>query len=210
MSSPTIGHARVGELGRPLRVGGDEHRQRVDEGDARVDRALRVELVRVLGADRQIRDQHVGLRVAQGGDHVNRLLVGLGDDLAVVLAQTVHRGAALHGDAQRWHVADRDGVVLARHDGLGHVPADLLGVDVERGDELDVADVVRAELDMHQARHPTSRVGVLVVLHALDEGTCAVPDAHDGYPYRTHKDCSYLSLLSGPPRPHRPGWHCLC
>jgi hypothetical protein len=38
-----------------------------------------------------------------------------------------------------------DRVVLG-DDRLGQVEADLLGVDVEGGDELDVADVVAAEL----------------------------------------------------------------
>ena len=68
------------------------------------------------------------------------------------------------------HVGDLDGVVLGGVDGLGEVEADLLGVDVERGDELDVGDVVVAELDVHQARDGAGRVGVLVVLDALDQG----------------------------------------
>ena len=54
-----------GELLRPLRRAGDEHRQRVDERDAGVDRALRVEAGGVLGPDRQVADQHVGLRAAR-------------------------------------------------------------------------------------------------------------------------------------------------
>src|SRR6185437_4595457 len=62
------------------------------------------------------------------------------------------------------------------------------------------------ELDVHEARHPTSRVGVLVVLHALDEGTRTVPDAHDGYPYRTHEDCSFSSFLSACLLGRSPGW----
>lgn len=60
--------------------------------------------------------------------------------------------AALDGDALVRHVADLDGVVLAGADGVREVEADLLRVDVERGDELDVTDVVVAELDVHQAR----------------------------------------------------------
>ena len=54
--------------------------------------------------------------------------------------------AALDGDAGRRDVGDLDRVVLGGADRLGQVEADLLGVDVERGDELDVADVVVAEL----------------------------------------------------------------
>ena len=73
MSSPMIGRPASRELGGPLRVGGDEHRQRVDERDARVDGALRVEAVRLLRPDRQVGHQHVDLGGAQRGDHVDRL-----------------------------------------------------------------------------------------------------------------------------------------
>ena len=53
--------AGVGELLGPDGVGGDEHRQGVDEGDAGVDGALGVELVGGLGADREVGDQDVDL-----------------------------------------------------------------------------------------------------------------------------------------------------
>ena len=98
------------------------------------------------------------------------LAVGLGDGLAVVLAEAVEGVAALDGDAGRRHVGDLDGVVLAREDRVGQVEADLLGVDVERGDELDVAHVVLTELDVHQTGDGRVLVGILVVLNALDQG----------------------------------------
>ena len=169
MSSPMIGTPASVNFCAHVGVAGDEHRQRVDERDPGVDRALGVEAVGVLGAHRQVGDQHVGLGVLEDLDDVHRALVGLLDHLAVVLAEAVEGVAALDGDAERRHVADLDRVVLAGHDRLGQVAADLLGVDVERGDELDVADVVLAELDVHQAGHPRAGVGVLVVVHALDE-----------------------------------------
>src|SRR3712207_2379291 len=65
---------------------------------------------------------------------------------------------------------------------LAEVLADLVGVDVERRRELDVADVVAAEVDVHQPGHGLVGVGVLVVVHALDERGRAVPDADDGDP----------------------------
>ena len=145
-------HAGGGELVRPLLGAGDEDRQRVDERDLGVDRGLGVELRGLLRADRQVADEDVGAGLAQGRDDVDRLLVGLLDDLAVVLAEAVEGGAALDGHAERRDVADLDGVVLAGDDRLGEVAADLLGVDVERGDELDVGDVVVAEADVHQTR----------------------------------------------------------
>ena len=95
------------------------------------------------------------------------------------------RHAALDRDAEvRDVVVDElDRVVLARPDRLGEVLADLLGVDVERGRELDVADVVAAEVDVHEAGDGLVRVGVAVVVDALDEGVGAVADADDGDPH---------------------------
>ena len=92
------------------------------------------------------------------------------------------RHAALDRDAEVRHVASANLIVLfwPRPDRLGEVLADLVGVDVERGRELDVADVVAAEVDVHEARDALRRVGVLVVLDALHEGRGAVADADDG------------------------------
>ena len=103
----------------------------------------------------------------------------LGDLLLQVLAEAVVGHAALDLDPELGDVGELDRVVLARPDRLGEVLADLLGVDVEGGDELDVADVVAAEVDVHQARDLLGGVGVLVVLDALDEGVGAVADADD-------------------------------
>ena len=113
---------------------------------------------------------------------VDRLVVGLGDRLAVEAPQPVERGAALHGHVRRRHVGDLDRVVLAGEDRLGEVAADLLRVDVECGDERDVADVVPAEVDVHQPGNPGRRVRVPVVLHALHERRGTVADAGDGHP----------------------------
>lgn len=140
----------LGELVRPLLGAGDEDREGVDEGDLGVDGALGVELRRVLGTDGEVADQDVDLTVLEDLDHVDRGLGGLLDGQAVVLAQAVQGVAALHGHARVRDVADLDGVVLAGADGVREVEADLLRVDVERGDELDVTHVVVAELDVHQ------------------------------------------------------------
>jgi hypothetical protein len=49
--------------------------------------------------------------------------------------------------------------------------------------ERSLPDVVAAEIDVHEARHDLARVGVLVVLHPLDEGRGAVADADDRDPH---------------------------
>jgi hypothetical protein len=92
----------------------------------------------------------------------------------------------LHDDAGRRDVGDLDRVVLAGDDRLGEVTTDLLAVDVERGDELDVTDVVATEVDVHQTWDPRVTVGVAVELDALDEGRGAVAHANNGDSDRTH------------------------
>ena len=67
-------------------------------------------------------------------------------------------------------------------DRLRQVFADLVGVDVKGGRELDVADVVAAQIDVHEAGDLGVGVGVAVVLHALHERARAVADADDGDP----------------------------
>jgi hypothetical protein len=88
--------------------------------------------------------------------------------------------AALHGDAGGRHVGDLDGVVLGGGDRLGEVLADLLAVDVERGDELHVAHVVVTE-GLTCIRPGTVWTGRRpVVLHALTSDGRTVADADDG------------------------------
>ncbi|EGJ76032.1 hypothetical protein STTU_3242 [Streptomyces sp. Tu6071] len=184
----------LGELVGPLLGARDEDGEGVDEGDLGVDGALGVELRRALGTHRQVADEDVDLTVLEHLDDVDRLLAGLLDRLAVVLAETVEGVAALHGDTGAGHVADLDGVVLAGADGVREVETDLLGVHVEGGDELDVLDVVLAELHVHETRDPALRVGVLVVLDALHQRGGAVAHADNGYANRTHSGCSLCDL----------------
>lgn len=197
MSSPTIGTPASVNLSAHSLVPHDEDREGVDEGDLGVDGALGVELRRGLGADGQVADQDVDLAVLEDLDHVDRGLGGLLDRQAVVLAQAVQGVAALHGHALVGDVADLDRVVLAGADGVRKVEADLLRVDVERGDELDVTHVVVAELDVHQTGDLGRRVGVLVVLDALHQRGGAVAHADDGYANRTHSGCSLFVLGRG-------------
>ena len=77
------------------------------------------------------------------------------------------------------HVGELDRVVRVRPHRVGEVLADLVGGDVERGRELDVGDVVAAEVHVHQAGDELVVRRVLVVLHALDQRVGAVADADD-------------------------------
>ena len=162
-------HAGFLELVVPFLSACDEHRQGVDECDLRIDCGLRVVFDGLLRANRQVAHQNVDLRVAQSLRNVNRLGVGFGDGFAVVLAEAVKRWAALHFYPGVRDVGDFDGVVLAGVSGFGNVLADLVSVDVERCDEFDVADVVVAELHVHESRNLRFGICVLVVFNAFDE-----------------------------------------
>jgi hypothetical protein len=142
---------------------------------------LGVEAGGVLGPHREVRHEHVGLRVAQGLRHVDGLLGGFVDLVDVVLAEAVEGRAAEDLDAEVRHVGELDRVVLAGPHRLRDVEADLRRVDVEHGDELDVADVVSAEIDVHQAGDLEVGLRVPVVLDSLDQGVRAVTEPCDGY-----------------------------
>ena len=109
--------------------------------------------------------------------------------------------AALDLDADVLDLLEDVGVVRLRVDRLGQVLADLVLVDVEGGHELDVADVVAAEVDVHQARDEVVLLGVLVVVAALDEAARAVADADDG-------DADLAVLAAAGARPGVAGRRC--
>jgi hypothetical protein len=105
---------------------------------------------------------------------------GAFDDLGQVLAEAVVGHAAVDVDAQVGHVGELEGVVRLDEDRLGQVLADLVAVDVEGRHELDVADVVAAQVDVHEAGMKSVVLRVGVVVAALDQAAGAVADADDG------------------------------
>ena len=94
------------------------------------------------------------------------------------------------------HVAELVGVVGGGEDGLGEVLADLVLVDVDGRDEVDVADVVAAEVDVHEAGDycaPFDR-GKSAALH---QRRGAVADADDGDVDLALLACSCRNRLAG-------------
>src|SRR5699024_3698666 len=130
----------------------------------------------------KIRHQHVDLCRTKRSSDVDRLFVGFVDDLTVETTESVTGGPALYVHAERRHVSDRHRVVLARCDRLGQITADLLGIHIERCGELDVADVVTAELHVHQTWHASIRFDITIVVDTLHQRRCAVSDAHNRNP----------------------------
>ena len=76
---------------------------------------------------------------------------------------------APHFDPGRRHWGEAGRVVGVRQDRLGEVTADLPLGDVKSGDAFDVADVIAAEIEMHQTRDRVVAGGAAVKLDALDQ-----------------------------------------
>jgi hypothetical protein len=73
------------------------------------------------------------------------------------------------------------GVVWPHENGVGNVAPDLVGADVERRRNLDVADVIAADVRVHQPRDRLVGLGVAIVGEPLDERARAIthPDNAD-------------------------------
>ena len=121
----------------------------------------------------------IGAGLLEDPDDVIGLAGRLLDDLADVLAEPVVGHAARDADSALGDVGELDRVVGVRPDRVGEVLADLRRRDVERGSELDVPDVVAAEVDVHEARDELVGLGVAVVLDALQQRVRAVAHADD-------------------------------
>ena len=154
MSSPMIGTPASGNLLGPLGVRGDEDRDGVDEGDARVEAAPGRRSAGPARSRPGGTTTSTSARASRSAcDHVDRLGRRLLDHLAVVLAEPVEGRAALDGHAQLADLGEPDRVVLAGVDGLAEVGADLGGVDVEGGHELDVARRGSRRAHVHETGH---------------------------------------------------------
>ena len=93
-------------------------------------------------------------------------------------------------------------IVGFREDRIGDVPAYLRLVDVEGGGELDIADMIAAELHIHQPRnrHVAARFGIMG--QSLHEGRRAIADADNTDPElaRTHATLPPISTGTRDPR----------
>ena len=88
--------------------------------------------------------------------------------------------AALDGDVELRHVVENLIVLFWPGQIASERSLPTLSASMSKAAENSMSrDVVAAEVDVHQAGDGLVRVGVLVVLDALDEGGGAVADADD-------------------------------
>jgi hypothetical protein len=163
----------------PIRLAGDEDRHAVHHRAAGLEDLLDVPPGCRLRADGEVVDDDVGAGLLEDPDDVVRLPGRLLDDLREVLADAVVRHPARDLDAGLRDVRKLDRVVRLRPDRVREVEADFALDDVERGGELDVGDVVAAEVDVHEAGDGALGRCVLVVLDSLEERVGAVAHADE-------------------------------
>ena len=180
------GQAALLEPAPPVALARDEHGDAVDEAAARVEDLLHVPLGRHLAPDGEEIHHHVGARLAEDARDVGGGTGGLRDHLREVLAQAVMRHAPMDGDAEVRDLGEAHRVVRLAQDGFGQVEADLAGIDVEGGGELDVAHVIAVDPRPHEAGDEPVIGRVAVVLDALDQCGCAVADPDDRDSNRSH------------------------
>ena len=185
MSSPTMGRPASLELLRPFRIGGEEDGHAIHHRDARREAGFRIVFDGLFGADRQIAQQHFCARPAQSLSDIGRLQIGWAKGDVVVVVRHMRRhavelGTHLDDDVRyRQRTLEDTRVVRLGEDRLLERPADLALVDVERGDELDIAGAVAADGLVHHAIQ--RRVAAApVIFHALHQRAGAIADPGDG------------------------------
>ena len=80
------------------------------------------------------------------------------------------RHPAMHLNAKLRDVGKSDGVIRFGVNRFTEIAAHFGRVDIKGGGELDVANVVTAELNMHQAGNELIGIRFAVKLNTLDEG----------------------------------------
>ena len=90
------------------------------------------------------------------------------------------RHAPLYLYSQVRHIAELVGVVGRGEHRLGEVFAHLILINIKGGDEVDIANVVTAQVNVHYPRHELVFFSFLVEVDPLDKRAGAVSHADDG------------------------------
>ena len=145
------GHAALFKAAAPVVFPGDEHRNAVNHGAARVQNLLHVPFGRHLAAHRQVVDDHVNFPLLQDARDVSGTVGRLHHHVREVAADAVVGHAALHGHSRVRHVGELDGVVRLGENGLGQVLAHLLPVHVKGRNDFNVFNPVFPDAVVHHA-----------------------------------------------------------
>ncbi len=203
--------AALGKFALPRLVRGDENGNAVDEAAAGGKRLLRIPARGDFGTDRKIGDEHVRPGLPQDLRNVSGGSIGLLDLLAQIAADAVERPAALDDYAGGGNIRKAERVIGSGVDGFGDIAPDLRSGDVEGRGDLDIADVISAEIGMHQPRNRLVLLRVAIECQPLDEGGRAIADTDQPDPngVRSHLTTTPAQYLQCLPNPRATDWFLL-
>ena len=175
----------------PVSGTGNEDGDAVDKAAAGLEDLLYVPFGGFFAAYGEVADDHVCAGGFEDFGHVHCGAFCFGDDLGKIMAQAVVGHAALYGHVQVGYVCKFDGVVRFGEDGFAEVFAYFFFPDIEGGREFDVADVVAAQVCVHQAGNKGIFACIFVVLDALYEGGVS-------YAYDSDSDFLFCHCVGAP------------
>ena len=129
--------------------------------------------------ERLDRADHVGAGVLEDLDDIGGRAGRFFDNLRQVLSQAVVGHAAHDRHVQLGHVGELVRIVRVRKDGLGKIEPDFGVNDINGRAEFDIADVIPAQVDMHQAGNAVGFSGIAVKMNTLHQRRGAVTHAND-------------------------------
>ena len=98
-----------------------------------------------------------------------------------MLREAVHYDAHFHDGAGEAHFFAKNlGAIGRRKDGFADIEPDLAAVDVEGGDDLDVARPVGTDLLVHEPHGGAIDGGAAVEVNSLDERAGTIAHSDDG------------------------------
>ena len=158
----------------------DKDGHAVDEGTSGLEDLFYIPLGGLFAAHGQVIDDDVCARGFEDFGDVNGVAFGFCDDLVEVFAQSIVGHAAVNGNVEVGNIGKFDGVVGMGKDGFAQVFAHFFRIDVKGCGKFNVADVIAAQVGVHQSGDEIIFRSVFVVFDALYEGGCTVACADDG------------------------------
>ncbi len=77
--------------------------------------------------------------------------------------------APLHNHSRRGDIAEFEGVIWLSEDGLCYILPHLILIDIKRGNEVDITDMIASQIYMHQSGDEVVLSGAAVVMYSLNQ-----------------------------------------
>jgi hypothetical protein len=83
------------------------------------------------------------------------------------------------------HLTKLEGIIGFGKNGSGQVLTYLVLINIEGSHEINIADMIPAEIDMHKSRYKFILFCFLIVVNALNQGRGTIAHSYYGYIYLT-------------------------